>query len=327
MVITELGYKWPCQTEGILADLEQLEPQAGGIVECYFECDRDITTQEAARAIFGLMKVKEEYPGSVLHYVNIEPRRITIQYSVAPPGGHASPAGFLTIVLALAGLMLIAVGVAIIITALKNGWWLAPKPPSGQLSVSAVGCDDEQCTSPEALDVTFSVAGKTYRTEGGTVLIELQVGIYDIIPGDPPEGYQPADPITITIAKDQTASIRLRYYEKGVIPPDWAWLVIDTYPVKGLVYVNKEEIGEAPVEVEITPLVTYVVSFGDVEGYDTPASQTYSLQRGDRQPVNGKYVKVGWPEWAKWLAIGGGIFGGGLIIVKTAELILGRRRA
>ncbi len=323
MVITELGYKWPCQTEGYEINLETAEPHAGEILECYFKCDRDITTQEAARAVFDLMKVKEEYPGSVFHYVNIEPRRITIQYSIAPIGGQASPLAWYWVALLLIAAITGAIfGVYLLLT----GRIFAPPPPSGKLSVSAVGCGDEQCTLPKALDVTFSIAGKTYRTKGGTVLIELQVGTYDIIPGDPPEGYQPADPIMITIAKDQTSSIRLRYYEVGVIPPNVAWLVIDTYPVKGLVYVNKEEIGKAPEEVKVFPLTTYVVSFGDVGGYDTPASQTYSLQRGDRQPVNGKYVKVGWPEWAKWLAIGGGIFGGGLIIVKTAELILGRRQ-
>ncbi len=323
MVITELGYKWPCQTEGILVDLEQVEPQAGEIAEFYFECDRDITTQEAARAVFDLMKVKEEYPGSVLHYVNIEPRRITIQYSVAPVGGHASPLAWYWIAVIIVGLFL---AVFLPVIAVKNGWIFGPKPTTGELSVSAVGCSDEQCTSPEALDVTFSVAGKTYRTKGGTVLIELQVGSYDIIPGDPPEGYQPADPVTITIAKDQTITIRLKYYEEGVIPPDVAWLVIDTYPVKGLVYINGEEIGEAVVVVKVFPLTTYIVSFGDVSGYDTPTSQTHSLQREERRGVNGTYVRVGWPEWVKWAAIGGGVLVGGLIIVKTAELILARRQ-
>ncbi len=322
MVITELGYKWPCQTEGIFVDFEQVEPQAGEIAEFYFECDRDITTQEAARAVFDLMKIKEEYPGSVLHYVNIEPRRITIQYSVAPPGGHASPFNWY----ALFGFVILIIAAILVVYAARNGWIFGPKPTTGELSVSAVGCSDEQCTSPEALDVTFSVAGKTYRTRGGTVLIELQVGSYDIIPGDSPEGYQPADPVTIPIAKDQTITIRLKYYEVGVIPPNVAWLVIDTNPVKGLVYVNKEEIGKAPEEVKVFPLTTYIVSFGDVSGYDTPTSQTHSLQREETRGVNGTYVRVGWPEWVKWAAIGGGVLVGGLIIVKTAELILARRQ-
>lgn len=321
MLLVELGHKWPCQTEGLEVDLEEMEPQAGGIIECYFECDRVITNKEAVDAVFSVMQIKEQYPDSVLHYVNVEPRRVTIQYSIAPPGEHASP-DFLTIALAIAGLMLIAIGVTIIIVALKNGWWLAPKPATGDLSVSAVGCSDEQCTSPEALDVTFSVAGKTYRTKGGTVLIELQVGTYDIIPGDPPEGYQLADPLTITIAKDQTASIHLYYYKEGVTPPNIGYLVIVTYPIKGLVYVNKEEIGKAPVEYPVTPLIPYVVSFGDVSGFDTPPSQTHSLQRGElRRAVEGKYERVGWPEWAKWAAIGGGVLVGGLIVVKTVELI------
>lgn len=324
MKLVALGHRWPCVEEGKEVNLEETEPQAGDILECYFECDRDITSDAASRVIWEIVKVKENYPNSVIHYITIEPRRITIQYSVAPPGGHASPLLWWQI-----ALILLAAITAVIfaVYALQRGYIFAPKPPSGQLSVSAVGCDDEQCTSPEALDVTFSVAGKTYRTQGGTVLIEdLQVGPYDIIPGLPPEGYQPADPITVSITKDQTTSIRLKYFAVGVTPPNFAWLVIDTSPVKGPVYVDEEEIGEAPVEVTISPLITYVVSFGDVEGYDTPASQSLSLQRGEKRAVNGKYERVGWPEWVKWTVIGGGILGGGLIVVKVVDLILARRQ-
>lgn len=320
----ELGYRWPCQTEGTLINLDEVEPHAGDVLECYFTSDQDIPPREACKVVTEITKVKEQYPYSVIHYINIESRRITIQYSVAPVGGHASPWAWWQIIL----LIWAIAGAIVLVHAELTGRLFRVRPPSGSLSVGAVGCGDEQCSYPMALDVTFSVAGKTYRTHGGTVLIEdLLVGPYDIIPGDPPEGYQPADPITITIAKDQTTNIRLIYYKVGVTPPDIAWLVIDTSPVKGSVYVNQQKIGTAPVEVEVSPLVTYVVSFGDVEGYDTPSSQSFSLQRGERRAVNGKYEKVGWPEWAKALAIGGGIFAGGLIVVKTVELVLARRKA
>lgn len=325
MTLVELGHEWPCQTQGHEIDLEAVEPHAGEILECYFGCDRVITNKEAVDAIFNVMEVKQQYPDSVLHYVKVEPRRITIQYSVAPIGGHASPLVWWGVAL----ILLAAITAAItFVYLLVTGRIFAPPPPSGHLSVSAVGCSDEQCTSPVALDVTFSVAGKTYRTEGGTVFIEdLLVGSYDIIPGDPPEGYKPADPITVSITKDQTTQISLRYYAAGVTPPDYAWLVIDTSPVKGPVYVNQEEIGEAPVEVKVSPLVTYVVSFGDVEDYDTPSSQSHSLQRGERRAVNGEYVKAGWPEWTKWLAVGGGVAVGIFAVGKTVELVLARRRA
>jgi hypothetical protein len=325
MPLVELGYKWPCQTEGIEVDLEEAEPHAGEILECYFECDRVITNKEAVDAVFKVMEVKEQYPDSVLHYVNVEPKRITIQYSVAPIGGHASPLAWWAIALIIAALI---TGIIITIHLLRVGRIFAPPPPTGNLTVSAVGCGDEQCTSPEALDITFSVAGKTYRTKGGTVHIEdLLVGSYDIVPGDPPEGYQPAEPITVSIGKDQTTQIRLKYFAVGVTPPEVAWLVIDTSPVKGLVFVDKEEIGQAPVEVTISPLITYVVSFGDVEDYDTPPSQSVSLQRGEKRAVNGVYVKVGWPEWAKWVVIVGGSLVGVIVIGKTVELVLAGRRA
>ncbi len=323
--LVELGHQWPCQTQGHEIDLETVEPHAGEILECYFECDRVITNKEAVDAIFKVMEIKEQYPDSVIHYVKVEPQRITIQYSVAPPGGHASPLAWWAIALILLAAI---TAVIIVVHLMRVGRLFAPPPPSGHLSVSAAGCDDEQCTSPEALDVTFSVAGKTYRTKGGTVLIEdLPVGSYDIIPGAPPQDYQPADPITVSVTKDQTIQIRLRYYAVGVIPPQVAWLVIDTFPIKGMVLVDGEEIGEAPREVTITPLITYVVSFGDVECYDTPASQSLSLQRGERRATEGKYEKVGWPEWAKWLVIGGGTVVGIIVIGKTVELVLARRKA
>jgi len=317
--MVKLGHMWPCQAEGMAIKLNEVEPHAGDVLECYFESDKDITPQQAIQAVTATALIKEEYSGSVIHYINIEPRRITIQYSVAPVGGHASPLAWYWIALIFVAVF---TGIYILVRATERGWIFAPKPPSGALSISAVGCSDELCTSPKALDVTFSVAGETYRTKGGTVLIEdLQVGTYDIIPGDPPEGYQPADPVTITIAKDQTITIRLKYYAVGVIPPDVAWLVVDTSPVKGTVLVNGEEIGEAPQEVQVYPLATYIVSFGDVSGYDTPPSQTHSLQREERRAVNGPYERVGWPAWAKWAAIGGGVAVSALVIGKTVELI------
>jgi hypothetical protein len=323
--LVELGHQWPCQTQGHEIDLETVEPHAGEILECYFECDRVITNKEAVDAVFKVMEIKEQYPDSVLHYVKVEPRRITIQYSVAPYGGHASPLAWWGIAIALT---LLIAAVIIVVHLVLTGRLFAPPPPSGHLSVSAAGCSDELCTSPEALDVTFSVAGKTYRTKGGTVLIEdLPIGPYDIIPGDPPEGYQPADLITVSITKDQTTQIRLKYFAVGVTPPQVAWLVIDTSPIKGPVFVDEGKIGQAPVEVTISPLITYVVSFGDVEDYATPSSQSLSLQRGEKRAVNGVYVKVGWPEWAKWLAIGGGTAVGIFVVGKTVELVLARRKS
>lgn len=336
-LLSELGHKYPVSTDGVLIDLQD-ESQSmgpGDIVEAWYEADRDISYLNIAPAIKELIKMKEQYPDFVLHYIRFDTRRVYVQFSAAPPqlviSGKPRSISSSVAALTWAIVAMIAVIVAIIVAALAvslrliRGYWWTPPKPMGNLSVSAVGCDDEQCTSPEALDVTFSVAGKTYRTKGGTVLIEdLQVGPYDIIPGLPPEGYQPADPVTITIAKDQTAMIRLKYYEEGVTPPDFAWLVIDTSPVKGPVYVDEEEIGEAPVEVQISPLITYIVSFGDVSGYDTPSSQTHSLQRGEKRGVNGIYEKVGLPEWAKWTAIGAGILAGGFLVVKIVELITRR---
>lgn len=337
-LLSELGHKYPVSTDGVLIDLQDENQSVGpgDIVEAWYEADKDISYLNIAPAIKELIKMKEQYPDFVLHYIRFDTRRVYVQFSAAPPqlviSGKSQSISSSVAALTWAIVAMIAVIVAIIVAALAvslraiRGYWWTPPKPMGNLSVSAVGCSDEQCTSPEALDVTFSVAGKTYSTGGGTVLIKnLPVGPYDIIPGLPPEGYQPADPVTITIAQDQTTLIRLKYYAVGVTPPVTAWFVIDTSPVKGPVYVNQEEIGEAPVQVEVLPLVTYVVSFGDVSGYDTPQSQSHSLQRGERRAVNGKYEKVGWPEWAKWTVIGGGILVGGLVVVKTAELILARR--
>lgn len=307
-MVVALGYRWPCRTEGIYVNLEEVEPQAGEIVELYFESDKDIVPQEAIKVVTEIALVKEEYPSSVIHYINIEPRRITIQYSVAPPGGHASPANWYAIYWIIA---LIIIGI-VVVYAVKRGYIFAPKTPTGRLSISAISCGDEQCSHPYGLNVDFSIAGKTYSTEGGTVDIELTVGEYQLIPFDE-EGYQTPIPQRITIVADKAKSVELRYFEDGVTPPTTGWLITDTYPVKGMVYVNATELGKAPQQVEVD-VGDYVVSFGDIKGYETPQSETCTVGGGQRVPITGKYESVGWPIWAKVVAIGGGTIAAALIV-------------
>lgn len=312
MAIVELGYNWPCQTEGMAIDLDKVEAHPGDILECYFECDRDISHQEAARVIFKLMETKNNYPGFVLHYAKVETRRITLQYSIAPPGESGttvmSPWTWWQIVI-----VVVAIVAAIFaVVALKRGYLLAPKPKTGFVSVTAIGCDDTQCSYPYGLDASFSIAGKTYRTEGGTVKIELPVGTYQVVPLEK-SGYQTPRPQNVTIVSGETQSIELRYYKQGVPRPTTGWLVIDTYPVKGVVYVSGIELGVAPQQIELKA-GNYVVSFGDVKGYETPESISCTVSEGGTYAINGHYIPVGWPVWAKVAVIVGSAIAASVIV-------------
>jgi len=80
-------------------------------------------------------------------------------------------------------------------------------------------------------------------------------------------------------------------------PPEYGRLSVDTSPVKGEVFVDGVSWGTAPVERDVTPGV-YTVSFGDVEGYETPAPQTVEVAAGETVAVVGVYEPVAPPPEA-----------------------------
>jgi hypothetical protein len=80
-------------------------------------------------------------------------------------------------------------------------------------------------------------------------------------------------------------------------PPSKAILSIDTTPVKGQIFINGVLMGTAPITQELDT-GDYLVSFGDVEGYITPASIAVTLIEGERHEEIGVYEPIPSPELA-----------------------------
>lgn len=297
MTLVELGYRYPCLTEGEPIIIEDVAAEAGDILEFYLTPDREITDHDAARIAYEVAKIKEQYSESVIHYLKIDPWRVTAQYSVSPGGSPAFPPWW---VIALA-IVAIIVGI-IALSAERIGYIFHGKPPVGNISLSAIACDNAECTYPSSLKVPYSLNGISGTTPD--TIEELTPGTYVITWGYK-EGYQTPFPAKVTIVAGETVSRTARYYSVGVVPPTTGWLIIDTHPVKGTVYIDGIEIGPAPQQQEVD-LGDHVISFGDVGEYEAPPSQTCTVAPGDIIGIDGEYKKVGWPTWAKW-AVGGGI--------------------
>jgi len=90
---------------------------------------------------------------------------------------------------------------------------------------------------------------------------------------------------TLTVDKDLTLTA---HYEVAEVPSDKGVLDINTFPVKGEIYVNGERVGVAPQAVEVDP-GTYEVSFGKVEGYVVPSSRTVTVKAGGVIPLSVTY--------------------------------------
>ena len=74
-------------------------------------------------------------------------------------------------------------------------------------------------------------------------------------------------------------------------PPDMGTLSVETEPVSGEVFVEGESWGDAPQFREVD-VGTYTVSFGDVEGYTTPASQEAVVTVDATIEIEGIYVEI-----------------------------------
>ena len=74
-------------------------------------------------------------------------------------------------------------------------------------------------------------------------------------------------------------------------PPAPATLTVDTTPVKASVYVDGSLWGTAPQTRELDP-GTYTVSFGDVLGYLTPASESVTLAENETRTIAGVYTEI-----------------------------------
>lgn len=123
----------------------------------------------------------------------------------------------------------------------------------------------------------------------GAVTVEAPAGTYTVSFGDVP-GYE--TPVNQTITKEDLEAVYVTgTYIESTVPPGEGLLVISTTPVAGEIYLDGEYIGIGDVSVEISP-GTYVVSFGEVDGYTKPNNKSVTIQEGDTVTVTGTYNEI-----------------------------------
>lgn len=294
-VLAELGQQSPCSSQGVAVDLDTTKPEAGEILEFYLFPDRELSWDDAQLAAFEVAKIKNDHPHSVIHYVKIEPWKITVQYSIAPVGQAASPAAWLVIVIAIGTIIMALLGVALTHGGL--GWIWAPKPPTGDISITARNEETEQVLRNVRVYVDGEYIG---RTDGGSILAkDLAIGDHQVS-GEILEDYDPPEPTTVTVVENQTVNADIWYCPSGYIPPPTGFIFVATYPVDGPVYIDGIHVGTAPDTWEVDAGL-HTVSFGLVEGYVTPAPRTADVRGGKTFRITDAEYKVPGAEIGSWI--------------------------
>lgn len=312
-VIKEFGHQYPCREVGelILPDDELAEMYDGDICEAELESDRDITFLNVSEAFKGILKMKEDYPGFVLHYMRFETRKVVIQFSAAPYQGTPISGSGISSSIAFgltwgAVLMILAIasiiaGLIAAVLAMVRGWVFHKPLPTGTAAVTA----RDRVTNLPLADVEITVSGENQVTgpNGEAAVFEkLLEGNHTFIGAVIP-GYDPPTPVSAYITADHTIDVLIPYNPEGVAPPTQGWLNIDTDPVKGIIYLDGIELGEAP-QPQYVSIGDHIVAFGEIEGYITPVQQVITVL-GDPYltPCIGYYTKPGsW--WEKFLWYG-----------------------
>jgi hypothetical protein len=320
MALYTVGNRQTVSKEGIAADT-LLYP--GDIVEFYLVPSKSINKYNALPALLEAFKMKNTYPDLVIHYLNLDTDLITVQCSVAPPkklstgyGGRATgQVQWTAIAIIIVCATVLAALWGFVVNKLINiayERWLK----TGSLSFSAVKCDDSACTHPNSFQAPFTIDSKSGTTP--VTIKDLDAGDYTITWGAV-SGYRTPSPSKVTVVAGAVTSAPLgKYYKQGVTPPTTGLLVIDTTPVKGTVYINGTKEGTAPISKEVE-VGDYTVSFGDIQGWNTPPPQTITVPPGERVPITGTYTKPapGWwaslPTWARGaIVVGGAVLIGGI---------------
>jgi hypothetical protein len=328
--VIELGQKYPCASEGFVVPVDDRESMlaAGDILEVWFAADNDISSIAAAETIAEVVRMKNDYPEFVLHYVKVETRKITIQYSVAPVGASHSPivvALVWKIVAAIATLIGVVLVAYAIYIAIQKQYLFPAKQPLGNAVVVAKNRVDGSLL-PNVKISTDGLEGITGASGEGVLFEDLLEGDHVFI-GEAIEGYDTPNPITAYITADKTTNVMIPYNPEGSVPPTHGWLDVNTDPVKGTVFIDSADKGEAPISSYET-IGDHSVAFGTVEGYITPEPRTVTVQ-GDpfRTPVIGYYTKpvVWWEKYLKYALIGGGAILGAALIIPEAIRAITRR--
>ena len=159
---------------------------------------------------------------------------------------------------------------------------------------------------------TVPVLGEVYLNgvyQGSAPIdLELDPGIYTVSFGDV-QGYVTPLEKSIAVAEGETKRLTSTYQEitevvppplppeeePPVLPPAKAILEVRTVPVSGPVYLNGVYQSYAPIELELEPGALYSISFGDVEGYMAPISQSVRLSAGETTTLTAGYSEIAPP--------------------------------
>lgn len=147
-----------------------------------------------------------------------------------------------------------------------------------------------------AVSVSVSPSGAGYVTGGGT----YSYGDTCTLTTHAYEGYEfdywagdlsgSVDPMSFTVTKNMDI---VAYFKEKPHATQYGTLYVDTIPVKGGVTVNTEYFGIAPRLIQgLAAPQTYMVYFGDVTGYKTPAPQSVTLQPDQTASVTGVYEMI-----------------------------------
>jgi hypothetical protein len=324
-ILAELGQKFPCTTQGteIPVDDEQVDIYAGEVLEAWFESNKDINIDLAFQTLHEVLRMKEEYPHFVLHHIKVETRRISVQYSIAPMGTTASP-GLLVIAAILIALAFTGIILTIGLTIRWTRGWLWS--PTGNAVINAVHTETQKGISGVGIYVDGNRVG---QTDGGSFSVKgLVVGAHEFA-GETLEGFHPPQQVTKEIELNKTSNIDIWYRPSDIPEPKTGYLHVYTTPVTGLVYVDGEEKGPAPIALELS-VGDHTVGFGPVEDYITPSPQTATIVGGQTTPITGNYtLPEEGGEWyeqlIKYALIGGGVILGAALLIPEAIRAISRR--
>jgi hypothetical protein len=323
--LAELGVKFPCTTQGVEIPVndDSIDLFAGEVLEAWFDANQDINVDQAFNVVVETLRMKETYPHFVLHYVKVETRRVTVQYSLAPMGTTASPGllvyAALIIALTFAGIIL-TIGLTISWT---RGWLWSP---TGDAVVNAVHTETKKGISGVTIYVDGNSVGKT---DGGSVSVKgLLVGPHEFS-GKTLQGFHAPASVTKEIELNKTSNVDIWYRPSDIPEPKTGYLHVYTSPVTGAVYVDGQQVGPAPVAVELS-IGDHSVGFGPVEGYITPQPQTATIVGGQTTTITGNYTLPEengdlWDKILKYALIGGGIIIGAALLIPEAIRAITRR--
>jgi hypothetical protein len=325
--LAELGQHYPCSTQGIAVPLDDkttpLYP--GDVLEIWFTSDRDISIDAAFDCLRDVLKMKEQYPGFVLHYIKVETRKITMQYSIAPPEKGAVTTGIsaqitiaVPVLIWLCVLAVIAIIGMVVYVALVRQWILPVKLPTGNATITAKHTETQKGIPGVEIYVDGKYVGKT---DGGSVSVKnLGIGDHQFN-GATIDGFHPPTPITATIIANQTINVTISYRPSDIPEPKTGYLEVYTSPFSAEVYIDTINKGPSPVAVELA-IGNHTVGFASAEGYITPPVQTVTIVGGETTSVTGIYKlpeeEEPWYQTAlKYALIGGGIIIGSALLIPS----------